>query len=687
MASELLSTNDLHTAANYLVQQPLNLGAVDTAQGPQLHRSRSEETLLSNLRSSDQQSRLKVVQQFMSLASNPTPSIQYYWALVFYRLLCHCREAGEGVAFADNVFLSTLENLPLNAACSSAFCEQLLQSTKASFQRNKWASELSSGIPLERCLNLLPRFLSLLPVEQVTTPLMQQQRLIFLVKHILKSTNDHLEQEAFSSMMLTILQRLLWQLTDEYGTFWDDVVVLVQKVLQAAIAKDIGLALLYTTLKLLSWLENNCESNDDFSEYWHKRHRETQRLIVETFIYSANIKNDNQGWTLCTIMTARLMRTVPVKVIEKISRTRLPALISNGVEHIQLSAFATEQKIVEDERDEMILECGLTKEYEEVPAAFPSELLSIVLDCPVEDENDIYDLPPLLPTVHRGYCMAWTLIFRYFEGSSFRMRVKLIDDLQELGLTDSLLVFIFLILRLQDDKPADISKVNCVALDTQFTDGAGEFTAYAAHLYFLALTHIPALVRQWWLDCQDRPLSAAVETLTEKYYSAVLIQNDVQSLQSDQSKALLKDEKISVKINNAGRDIYTTYEIDDQKMEMAIRLPANYPLRRVTVEGLQRVGVKDAQWRAWLLGSQAVLTAQNGSVVDAISLFQRNVSLHFQGVEDCNICFSILSIQDKSLPSKKCQTCKNLFHSSCLFKWFKSSSASRCPLCRTSFAF
>lgn len=33
------------------------------------------------------------------------------------------------------------------------------------------------------------------------------------------------------------------------------------------------------------------------------------------------------------------------------------------------------------------------------------------------------------------------------------------------------------------------------------------------------------------------------------------------------------------------------------------------------------------------------------------------------------------------------QTCKNLFHSSCLFKWFKTSNASTCPLCRNAFNF
>lgn len=685
LASELLSAKSLDPASNSITRDaPIDEPSAAIEQ-ELLNRSGSEDILIAHIRATHKDDSRGFLWPFG--AASDQSSAQYYEALVLYRLLCKAREQGLDVEVANDMFLNTLDNLFLGVACSSAFCESLLLSSKATFQRNKWASELSVGTSPEKALLILPRLLSLLPTDQVASPLMPRPRMVYLIKHVLELAKDNLLNEALVCQTFTLLHRLLYKIKDEYGSFWDNILSLIQEVLCRDSISGPSVPVLYSTLKLLSWLESNSDGNDDLSEFWHNRLKETQRHIAESFIYAAELHEDNQAVTLCTLIAARMMRSVPITVIKDSSRLRMPVLVATGAEHVQLSAFAVQQKLVDDERDEMILTCGLTKEYEEVSAELPAELLSIVLEFPLDDENDLYDMPLLLPTVQRGYCMAWLLIFRYFSGSSLRMRVKLIEDLHMLGLTESLLAFIFLILRLQDDKPADLSKVKRDTLDTGFSDGQGELIAYASHLYFLALTHIPVLVRQWWLDCQDRSLTAAVENLTVKYYSAALIQNDVQSLQSDQSKSLLQDDKLSVKINNAGRDILTTYEIDDQKMEMAIRLPANYPLRRVAVEGLQRVGVKDAQWRAWLLGSQAVLTAQNGSVVDAISLFQRNVSLHFEGVADCNICFSILSVQDKSLPSKKCQTCKNLFHSSCLFKWFKSSSASRCPLCRTSFAF
>jgi hypothetical protein len=46
---------------------------------------------------------------------------------------------------------------------------------------------------------------------------------------------------------------------------------------------------------------------------------------------------------------------------------------------------------------------------------------------------------------------------------------------------------------------------------------------------------------------------------------------------------------------------------------------------------------------------------------------------------------SIISMNDRSLPSRACPTCKNKYHANCLFTWFKSSNSSTCPMCRSLF--
>ena len=76
---------------------------------------------------------------------------------------------------------------------------------------------------------------------------------------------------------------------------------------------------------------------------------------------------------------------------------------------------------------------------------------------------------------------------------------------------------------------------------------------------------------------------------------------------------------------------------------------------------------------------------QNGSVVDGLTLWKKNVDRRFEGVEECYICFFILHGSTYQMPKVACPTCKKKFHSACLYKWFSTSQNSTCPLCRNLF--
>jgi E3 ubiquitin-protein ligase DOA10 len=80
-----------------------------------------------------------------------------------------------------------------------------------------------------------------------------------------------------------------------------------------------------------------------------------------------------------------------------------------------------------------------------------------------------------------------------------------------------------------------------------------------------------------------------------------------------------------------------------------------------------------------------LLSAQDGSVLDALLLWKRNVDKEFQGLEPCPICYSVLAPKTLTLPTLACQTCSNKFHPECLYKWFNSSHKSKCPLCQQPF--
>lgn len=184
----------------------------------------------------------------------------------------------------------------------------------------------------------------------------------------------------------------------------------------------------------------------------------------------------------------------------------------------------------------------------------------------------------------------------------------------------------------------------------------------SAWLYLKASRCIPSIIRTWWNESRDRALTLSVEGYTEKFYTPILLSKEFVLL------GMLSLPNISVKVVKSTLEVVASYNIEDSALDMVIKLPRSFPLRLVEVNSTSPLtGVPEQKWRSWLLSSQAVLSAQNGSLGDAIAVFERNVSGHFEGVEECAICYSIIGL-DRTVPSKACRTCKHKFHGGCLFK-------------------
>lgn len=119
-------------------------------------------------------------------------------------------------------------------------------------------------------------------------------------------------------------------------------------------------------------------------------------------------------------------------------------------------------------------------------------------------------------------------------------------------------------------------------------------------------------------------------------------------------------------------------------LEIVLHLPENFPLETVRVEGLKRSGLAESKWKASLMSLQSLLrsTSFSGNLVEVVKKWQSNALKLFEGLEECAVCYCVLHPSDKSLPGPSCKQCKHKFHASCLYKWFKSSGNSTCPLCR-----
>lgn len=174
-----------------------------------------------------------------------------------------------------------------------------------------------------------------------------------------------------------------------------------------------------------------------------------------------------------------------------------------------------------------------------------------------------------------------------------------------------------------------------------------------AHLYYRALQTVPTLVRLWILECKDRKLSAAVTSYTSKYFSSVLTNVELERV----TRTPFGDEKMDVKVVPVHREVNLTYTVDENQIKINLKIPPDWPLHVIEVRGVKKVGVKEDRWQSWISGVRQVVLTQvgltvtfpripqmspnpQGSVVDGLELFKKNVSAHFENQTECAICYS-----------------------------------------------
>ena len=302
-----------------------------------------------------------------------------------------------------------------------------------------------------------------------------------------------------------------------------------------------------------------------------------------------------------------------------------------------------------------------------------------------------------------AYLFAWDLAIQFIVGIDKEVGHRIIYSLKKLGFIRRLLDNIFILLpplgernslalRIESDYGSSTSTRDRLCtlkeflkspLQTTVRRPINEIELVALHLYFSVASHMPVTVRKWYNNNSNKRLCNLVHEYTVKHISQVICSLEMESVQEKCQERASKEESknLVIKARPSAKEVYAIYTRDEFKMELTIKLPMNYPLGPVQIDGGKRVGVTDVKWRSWLLQLTTFLAHQNGPILDGIDLWRRNIDKRFEGIEKCTICFSILH-SNYQLPKKKCQTCANMFHNLCLYKWFESSGNSTCPLCR-----
>ena len=516
-----------------------------------------------------------------------------------------------------------------------------------------------------------------------------QQRLVFFVKHVVKQMQHGLLLiPSIGGEIMKTLCVVLPAIKEIYDDFWADILEAIPQVWLDALSDEFIYGI-YSSLRLLSLLKkaDMQQSNDDLLDAWTEKKERIAKGLVGLMVrlqdvpdeshQPRRIVNDILGRTL-----ANLSQHVSIDIEEL-----YPVLASESAA-FQQAAYELLHTQIPNAQEQVSIDKALSKDF---VAQVPQELLSLILAPPSLDILAEHNFERTIAPPLRSYLLSWKLTFDHWQNASYKVQADYVAALKEGTYLQEFLSFTLNILITARSHPIDASKFDIETYTPNTSESPEQETHWLLiHLYYLSLRYVPSLSKEWWRDNAPRQLNIAAETWTQKYISPLIISSELSTISAWGPTQATDDQPMTIKVSPSAREITASIPIDEQTMSISVRLPPSYPLARAEVKSIHRVGVAEKKWQSWLINAQGVMNLSSGSagegssLIDGLVAWRKNVSAAMKGQTECAICYSVVS-GDRQLPSKRCSTCKNMFHSSCLFRWFRSSNSSSCPLCRNSF--
>ncbi|CBX95893.1 similar to RING zinc finger protein [Plenodomus lingam JN3] len=527
--------------------------------------------------------------------------------------------------------------------------------------------------------------------QEGITATIAKQRLVFFVKHVIPWLQTDMVARPVKAELCRTLGVLIPFMSDMYGDHWADILkslasawAATQNFEEHETWMDSPIPFVYASLKLYAQMRKLTQAegpNDDLLEAWAESEQPIANGLINLLKRSQHFPDEfHQPLKMVNDVLARQIAHVSLDHLE--ATEELYPLLYVESQPVQQAAFNILHKQIPAAQEQISIDAALEK----TTARLPEELLSLIMEAPTVAALAEADFERSVPLPLRGYLLSWLLVFDHLEHASFKVKNDYVEHIKEGEYLPGLLDFTFDFLGHAHNKPVDVSKLDITTYEPEIEPPKKDLQWLLTHLYFLCLRHVPSLTKSWFISCKSRATVVTLEPWTEKFISPPVITAALDSVSnwSDSQASAEPDSPFSIRVAPRAREITASYLVDDQTMSMRISLPPAFPLASANVESLNRVAVNETKWQSWLRTSLGAITIFNGSLIDALTTFKRNVDGAMKGQSECAICYSIVG-SDRKLPDKRCQTCKNLFHGSCLFKWFKSSGGSGCPLCRNPF--
>eukprot|EP01040_Poterioochromonas_malhamensis_P007055 gene7055-7617_t len=233
--------------------------------------------------------------------------------------------------------------------------------------------------------------------------------------------------------------------------------------------------------------------------------------------------------------------------------------------------------------------------------------------------------------------------------------------------------------------------------------------ALVAHALYKTILTFPSMFRNYWTHYSPRAEKDLLLKFIHDHVRYAMISQEVQKIQDggygpvqapetskkegeNEANGEGEEEKIGGEVeggerfevigNAAKGEITASIIHDESRIELVIDIPLEYPLKNVDITCKKLIGIAESKWLKWRLTMISLINSQDKSILEAILWWKSNLEKELDGLEPCIICYSVIHSKNSTLPSIACPTCKNKFHSSCLYTWFKTSGKNKCVLCQ-----
>ena len=507
------------------------------------------------------------------------------------------------------------------------------------------------------------------------------QRLVFLFQNLVRLLSSSTTAQTAQYEICKLLCSVVPAVSDIYGEYWERILNAIAELWTGAGATKY-LPILHSSLRLYARIRALLpdEPNEDLLDAWTAKKSQLDRGLLNVLVtWGKDDAGTNQPRDITSLSLARQLRTVDIASVDNFEG--LYPLLESEQKCVQTAAFDLLHRAVPAKQEQRSLDIALEKTV----AHLPAELLSLIGKLIPRESS-----PKVLQTLDvkdaNSYFLFWTVVFDYFTNASFKLKEMYHADIKRSNQVPALLDNICDTLRITTGRPVDASKFEITSITIEDHGNAEkQAQSLAIYLYYQALLNVPDLAKEWFIEQKNR-IKSPLESWTQKHISPLIVAASL-SAATDWAAAQDPDEDrpLTIKPSPRASELVASITIDDESppISLAISLPGAYPLEQALVTSRNRVGVSDKNWQSWLRTFQIIIFS-SGNLIEGLIAFRRNVQGALKGQTECAICYSIIGT-DMKTPEKKCGTCKNTFHSVCLYRWFRSSNSSSCPLCRNNF--